>query len=68
MTVIWGTRDRLVPRSHMAGVERAFPQLVAHLWPDMGHHPQCERPQELAAAIEEACAQATATTPLRAVA
>ena len=50
--VLWGTRDRLVPPAHRNGVLRAFPQADVSLWSGMGHHPQRERPDELAAFLE----------------
>ncbi len=53
--VVWGDRDRLVPRSHLAGVAAALPHLVAEVWPGMGHHPQRERPAELASLVESVC-------------
>lgn len=58
VVVVWGDRDRLVPIGHMAGVAAAFPHVDARVWKGMGHHPQHERPVELASLIEETCAQA----------
>jgi pimeloyl-ACP methyl ester carboxylesterase len=52
---LWGDRDRLVPLSHRAGVMAAFPQAQVNVWKKMGHHPQRERPSELADFIEAAC-------------
>lgn len=57
VTLVWGDRDRLVPISHMAGVAKAFPHVDARVWRGMGHHPQCERPLELARLIEKTCAR-----------
>ena len=57
--VVWGDCDALVPRSHIRGVTGALPQARVHLWPGMGHHPQRERPGELAALIEAACEHGT---------
>lgn len=57
VVLVWGDRDRLVPISHMAGVAAAFPHVDARVWKDMGHHPQHERPVELARLIEQTCAQ-----------
>lgn len=51
---LWGANDRLVPRSHVRAVERALPQARASVWERMGHHPQRERPVELARYIESA--------------
>jgi pimeloyl-ACP methyl ester carboxylesterase len=58
---LWGDRDRLVPLAHRAGVMTAFPQAQVSVWKKMGHHPQRERPSELARFIEAACARALPT-------
>jgi pimeloyl-ACP methyl ester carboxylesterase len=55
VAAVWGTRDRLVPIGHMAGVATAFPQVETHVWDRMGHHHQRERPTELAALVESTC-------------
>ena len=52
---MWGDRDRLVPLAHRDGVMTAFPQAQLSVWKKMGHHPQRERPSELAQFIEAAC-------------
>jgi len=52
---LWGDRDRLVPLAHRDGVTTAFPQAQVSVWKKMGHHPQRERPSELAQYIEAAC-------------
>ncbi len=52
---LWGDCDRVVPPSHADAVQRAFPQSNLSCWPRMGHHPQRERPAELARLIEQAC-------------
>ncbi len=52
---LWGERDRLVPVGHRDGVMTAFPQAQVSVWKKMGHHPQRERPRELARFIEAAC-------------
>jgi pimeloyl-ACP methyl ester carboxylesterase len=49
---LWGTKDVFVPTSHADGVRAALPQAEIELWPGMGHHPQRERPAELAAFVE----------------
>ena len=54
---LWGERDRLVPLTHRDGVTTAFPQAQISIWKKMGHHPQRERPSELARFIEAACAR-----------
>jgi pimeloyl-ACP methyl ester carboxylesterase len=57
---LWGDRDRLVPLAHREGVMTAFPQAEVSVWNKMGHHPQRERPSELAGFIEAACGRARA--------
>lgn len=52
---LWGDRDRLVPLAHRDGLMTAFPQAQVSVWKKMGHHPQRERPTELARFIEAAC-------------
>ena len=59
---LWGQRDRLVPLAHRDGVMTAFPQAQVSVWKKMGHHPQRERPSELAVFIEAACASANPST------
>ena len=58
---LWGDRDRLVPLAHRDGVMTAFPQVQVSVWKKMGHHPQRERPSELAQFIEAACTGAHAS-------
>ena len=36
----------------------AFPQAQVSVWKKMGHHPQRERPSELAQFVEAACSRA----------
>lgn len=55
VTALWGSDDALVPLSHIKGLEEALPQARVEIWEGMGHHPQAERPVELAALIEQAC-------------
>jgi hypothetical protein len=66
---LWGDRDRLVPLAHRNGVMTAFPQTQVSVWKNMGHHPQRERPSELARFIEAACnrARPSARHPRRAL-
>jgi pimeloyl-ACP methyl ester carboxylesterase len=58
---LWGDRDRVVPLAHREGVMTAFPQAEISVWKKMGHHPQHERPSELARFIEAACGRARAS-------
>jgi len=60
---LWGDRDRLVPLTHHHGVMTAFPQAQVSVWEKMGHHPQRERPSELARFIQAACVGAGASVP-----
>lgn len=55
VSVVWGDRDALVPPSHANGVIAALPQAQVHLSAGMGHHPQRERPNDLAELVEAAC-------------
>ncbi len=55
---LWGDRDRLVPVAHRNGVVAAFPQAQVSVWKNMGHHPQRERPHQLAQFVEAACSHA----------
>jgi pimeloyl-ACP methyl ester carboxylesterase len=53
---VWGSRDRIVPRSHGDGVLAAFPQADIHVWPGMGHHHLGERLDDLVELIQQAVA------------
>jgi pimeloyl-ACP methyl ester carboxylesterase len=55
--VLWGERDRLVPSAHLRGVRKGLPQAQVEIWPDMGHHPHRERPDDLARLVIDACAE-----------
>jgi pimeloyl-ACP methyl ester carboxylesterase len=48
VAVVWGARDVLVPLYHIDALRRALPQAHVEVWEAMGHHPQRERPVELA--------------------
>jgi pimeloyl-ACP methyl ester carboxylesterase len=52
---LWGEHDRLVPAQQAAGVRHAFPHAEVSVWAGMGHHPQHERPEQLAAFVEACC-------------
>jgi pimeloyl-ACP methyl ester carboxylesterase len=58
---LWGDRDRLVPLAHREGLTTALPQAQVSVWKKMGHHPQRERPSELAQFVESACNHAGAS-------
>jgi pimeloyl-ACP methyl ester carboxylesterase len=53
VAALWGEHDALVPLEHAAALSRALPQAHVEVWAGMGHHPQRERPAELARFIEE---------------
>ena len=52
VAALWGARDALVPLAHTRAVRRALPQVHLEVWDRMGHHPQRERPAQLARFIE----------------
>jgi pimeloyl-ACP methyl ester carboxylesterase len=60
VAALWGTHDALVPTAHASGVREGFPRAEIEFWPDMGHHPQRERPRQLAHYVER-CAAARST-------
>jgi pimeloyl-ACP methyl ester carboxylesterase len=62
---VWGTRDRVVPRSHSDGVLAAFPQAEIHVWDGMGHHHVRERIDELIELIQQATADPPAPAARR---
>ena len=68
VTVVWGSRDRVVPASHLGGVTTAFPHVRPLIWDGMGHHPQRERRPELLSLVCRSCqdgATVTRPAPLR---
>jgi pimeloyl-ACP methyl ester carboxylesterase len=60
VVALWGTHDALVPSTHARRLREAIPQAEVEFWPDMGHHPQRERPDALADLVERTAALATA--------
>jgi pimeloyl-ACP methyl ester carboxylesterase len=58
VAALWGARDALVPLDHSGAVKAALPQAHLEVWPRMGHHPQRERPAQLARFIERHAAAA----------
>jgi pimeloyl-ACP methyl ester carboxylesterase len=52
VAALWGEHDALVSPDHLPGLLKALPQAHAEVWPGMGHHPQRERPADLAEFIE----------------
>lgn len=65
VAVLWGEGDALVPRSHIRALRQALPQAHVEVWPGMGHHPQRERPHQLARFVEEHAARAERPAPRR---
>ena len=52
VAALWGEHDALVPPAHARGLRAAAPQATVQVWPGMGHHPQRERPRQLAHFVE----------------
>jgi pimeloyl-ACP methyl ester carboxylesterase len=57
VAALWGEHDALVNPAHRHALRRGLPQAHVEVWEGMGHHPQRERPAQLAAFIEEHAAQ-----------
>ena len=53
VAVLWGEHDAIVPLDHIRALKRSLPQAHVEVWDGMGHHPQRERPVELARFIEQ---------------
>jgi pimeloyl-ACP methyl ester carboxylesterase len=49
--VLSGGKDPLFPAEHHQSLLKAFPGAQAQVFPDLGHNPNWERPQDVAAAI-----------------
>lgn len=58
VAAVWGERDALVPPAHADQLAAAVPHAHVEIWARMGHHPQRERPVELARFIERRAARA----------
>ena len=50
--ILSGGMDPLFPAEHHAALLTAFPRAAAHVFPELGHSPNWERPEAVAAAIE----------------
>ena len=48
VTTLWGTEDKVVRPAHAAAVSAVFAGAQIVVWDGMGHHPQSERPDQLA--------------------
>lgn len=57
VAALWGERDALVDAGHAEALQRALPHAHVEIWRGMGHHPQRERPAELARFIEARAAR-----------
>lgn len=49
--ILSGGKDPLFPAEHHASLLEAFPGAKAHVFPDLGHNPNWERPEAVAAAM-----------------
>jgi pyruvate dehydrogenase E2 component (dihydrolipoamide acetyltransferase) len=58
VAALWGASDALVSRAHIRALRAALPQAHVEVWEGMGHHPQRERPHQLARFIEVHAARA----------
>lgn len=54
VAAVWGDSDGIVPSTHRRGVTAALPHARVQVWAGMGHHPQRERPRELAELVAAA--------------
>ena len=50
--ILSGGKDPLFPAEHHASLLKAFPKAEAHVFPELGHSPNWERPDAVAAAID----------------
>jgi pimeloyl-ACP methyl ester carboxylesterase len=69
VAALWGEHDALVPPAHVDALRAALPHAHVEVWPGMGHHPQRERPRQLAHFLrlhDAARADAPPARPLRA--
>lgn len=44
--VVWGGRDRLIPVAHAAAVSEALPDSVVEIFPEAGHFPHLDEPEQ----------------------
>lgn len=49
--ILSGGKDPLFPPEHHAALLKAFPNAEAHVFPELGHSPNWERPEDVAARI-----------------
>jgi pimeloyl-ACP methyl ester carboxylesterase len=50
---IWGERDTVLPARHLKAVGAVLPHAETHLFPDAGHMPQIELPDEFAGLVAD---------------
>ena len=55
--LVWGARDLILPSAHLAAARLAFPSARSHMFPDTGHMPQIERPDEFAELVRPLLAE-----------
>jgi pimeloyl-ACP methyl ester carboxylesterase len=55
--LVWGGKDKLIPASHAADYTRALPNATLALFPELGHVPQEEGPEETVAVVRAFLAQ-----------
>ena len=49
--ILSGGKDPLFPAEHHQSLLKAFPHARAHVFPDLGHNPNWEQPEQVAAAM-----------------
>jgi len=49
--ILWGEKDTLVPRAGLDKMAQMLPAAELVIWPDTGHSPQLERPDEFVALL-----------------
>lgn len=49
--VLSGGKDPLFPAEHHQSLLKAFPKAKAHVFPELGHNPNWEKPEQVAAAM-----------------
>ena len=50
--VAWGDHDHILPHSQLRAATAALPRAESYVFPNTGHMPQIERPDEFAAVVE----------------
>lgn len=65
VAALWGEHDALVDPAHAEALSDSLPQAHVEIWDGMGHHPQRERPGDLARYIERHAARGRSVAPRR---